>query len=380
MISFDLPKELIAQEPARPRDSAKLLVYDRVSKTITDSVFSELDMYLHPETTLVLNNSKVENCRWLFAKPSTPASLPKGEALRTASFSRISSSASGEPRVAVPEVRLAGESQRFTETASSVDGLGARDIEIFVLEKLDQYTVRALVRPGKKFKLGATTELTDWLMAETTAIDDEGIRTIRLNVMHDDERLRVIEHVPLPPYIAQNDTLAAEYQTVYAKPLGSKAAPTAGLHFTDELLDAVRANHAVEEVTLHVGLGTFAGLTDENFKTGKLHEEWYEVDSSVAEKITQASHVTAVGTTTVRTLESYTTSGDLMSATSIFIQPGYEFQRVNSLITNFHLPGTSLLLLVEALVGSEAELQRIYDHAIQQKYRFYSFGDAMLIL
>lgn len=323
MIDFDLPKELIAQEPARPRDSAKLLVYDRATKMITDTVFSELNTYLHPETTLVLNNSKVENCRWLFDEGKT---------------------------------------------------------EMFVLEKLDQHTVRALVRPGKRFKLGATTELTDWLSAETTAIDDDGIRTIRLNVMHDDERLRAIEHVPLPPYIAQNDTLAAEYQTVYAKPLGSKAAPTAGLHFTDKLLDEVKAKHVVEEVTLHVGLGTFAGLTDENFKTGRLHEEWYEVDSKVAERIAQATHVTAVGTTTVRTLESYTASGDLMSATSIFIQPGYEFQRVNSLITNFHLPGTSLLLLVEALVGSEFELQRIYDHAIAEKYRFYSFGDAMLIL
>ncbi len=380
MISFDLPKELIAQEPARPRDSARLLVFDRASKMITDTVFSELNTYLHPDTTLVLNNSKVEHCRWLFAKPSVPASLPESEAPRTASFSRSSSSASGESRLTVPEVRLAGESQRFTETASSAEGLATKDIEVFVLEKLDQHTVRALVRPGKKFKVGMATELTDWLTAETTAIDDDGIRTIRLNVMHDDERLRAIEHVPLPPYIAQNDTLATEYQTVYAKPLGSKAAPTAGLHFTDKLLDEVKAKHAVEEVTLHVGLGTFAGLTDENFKTGRLHEEWYEVDTRVAERIKQAQHVTAVGTTTVRTLESYITSGDLMSATSIFIQPGYEFQRVNSLITNFHLPGTSLLLLVEALVGSESELQRIYDHAITEKYRFYSFGDAMLIL
>jgi S-adenosylmethionine:tRNA ribosyltransferase-isomerase len=323
MIDFDLPKELIAQEPARPRDAARLLVYDHKTKQITDSVFSALEQFLPAGTTLVLNNSKVENCRWLLDDGKT---------------------------------------------------------EVFVLEKLDQHTVRGLVRPGKKFKLGVTIQLADWLSADVTNIDEDGIRTLKLNVQHDDERLHAIEHVPLPPYIAQNDTLAAEYQTIYAKPLGSKAAPTAGLHFTDELLDKIRTTHDVQEVTLHVGLGTFAGLTEENFKSGRLHEEWYEVKELVAESIQKASHVTAVGTTTVRTLESSITSGDLMSSTSIFIQPGYEFKCVNSLITNFHLPGTSLLLLVEALVGSEAELQRIYDHAIAEKYRFYSFGDAMLIL
>ncbi|HMT19131.1 MAG TPA: tRNA preQ1(34) S-adenosylmethionine ribosyltransferase-isomerase QueA [Candidatus Saccharibacteria bacterium] len=327
MISFDLPKDLIAQEPAHPRDSARLLVYDRRTKSITDSIFSELESFLHPETTLVLNNSKVEHCRWLFDGGKT---------------------------------------------------------EIFVLEKLDQHTVRALVRPGKKFRIGSSVCLTDWLEAETTAIDEEGIRTLRLNITHDDARLTTIEHVPLPPYIrnspAGEDTLAQEYQTVYAKPLGSKAAPTAGLHFTNALLSNIKQNHAIEEVTLHVGLGTFAGLTDENYKTGKLHEEWYEIDKAVAERIRQAKHVTAVGTTSVRTLESWSGSGDLMSNTSIFIQPGYSFKRVNSLITNFHLPGTSLLLLVEAFVGSDVELQRIYNHAIKQQYRFYSFGDAMLIV
>lgn len=323
MISFDLPKELIAQEPARPRDSARLLVYDRANKTITDSVFSELQSFLHKDTMLVLNNSKVEHCRWLFEDAKT---------------------------------------------------------EVFVLEKLDRHTIRALVRPGRKFQLGKKIALNDWLQAEITAINTDGIRTLRLNVQHDDLRLHAIEHVPLPPYIQQNDTLAKEYQTVYARPLGSKAAPTAGLHFTDELLEKLRKSHAIEEVTLHVGLGTFAGLTEENFKTGQLHAEWYELQSEVADRIAKAKHVTAVGTTSVRTLESWSSSGDLMSETSIFIQPSYQFKRVNSLITNFHLPNTSLLLLVEAFVGSSEELQRIYDHAIAEKYRFYSFGDAMLIL
>jgi S-adenosylmethionine:tRNA ribosyltransferase-isomerase len=323
MIDFELPKELIAQEPASPRDSARLLVYSRADKTIIDTVFSELPKYLDANTTLVVNNSKVENCRWLFDSGKT---------------------------------------------------------EIFVLEKLDTHTIRALIRPGSKFKIGQKSAINDWLSVETTAIDDDGIRTLKLNIQHDDNRLRAVEHVPLPPYIAQNDTLAEEYQTIYAKPLGSKAAPTAGLHFTDKLLNKIRSKHDYLEVTLHVGLGTFANLTDENYETGKLHAEWYEIKPEIADRLQSAKHITAVGTTTVRTLESWAVSGDLMSSTDIFIQPGFKFKAVNSMITNFHLPGTSLLLMVASFVGSETELQRIYDHAIAENYRFYSFGDAMLIL
>jgi S-adenosylmethionine:tRNA ribosyltransferase-isomerase len=323
VINFDLPEELIAQEPARPRDSARLLVYDRKVKTIVDSVFSDIDKYLMPDTTLVVNNSKVEHCRWLFDDGKT---------------------------------------------------------ELFVLEKLDSRTVRALVRPGKKFKLGMSTDLNDWLQVTTTAIDDEGIRTVELNVQHDDERLNAVEHVPLPPYIKQNDTLAKEYQTIYAKPLGSKAAPTAGLHFTDELFIKIQKNHDISEITLHVGLGTFAGLTEENFKSGTLHSEMYEIQAETEQKLVDAAHITAVGTTTTRTLESWYKLNKLTGSTDIFIQPGFEFQVVDSMITNFHLPGTSLLLMIEAFVGSARELQRIYDHAIAEKYRFYSFGDAMLII
>lgn len=323
MIDFKLPDELIAQEPASPRDSARLLVYRRESGDIIDSVFSELDKFLPENTTLVVNNSKVEHCRWLFDEGKT---------------------------------------------------------EIFVLEKLDTHTIRALVRPGKKFRLNNRVEINDFLNVEVTNIDDEGIRTLKLNITHDDPRLKEIEHVPLPPYIAQDDTLADEYQTIYAKPLGSKAAPTAGLHFTDKLLQQIGKKHEITEVTLHVGLGTFANLTDENYKTGKLHEERYEISPNALEAIRTAQHITAVGTTTARTLESWAASGNPRGETDIFIQPGYKFKKVDSLITNFHLPGTSLLLMVEALVGDKSEMQKIYDHAIKEKYRFYSFGDAMLIL
>ena len=326
MIDFDLPHSYIATQPAHPRDHARLLIYDRTSKTITDDYFYNLQSYLPTATTLVLNNSKVEHCRWLF------------------------------------------------------DG----GIEIFVLQKLDTHTIRAMVRKGNKFKQDQVTHLTDWLHIHTLAIDTDGIRTLRLNVSHDDKRLQQYEHVPLPPYIPQNDALAKEYQTVYAKPLGSKAAPTAGLHFTKKLLQDINTKHTVTEVTLHVGLGTFAPLTDAQLARGHLHSEWYEIDKNSSELLNKAQHITAVGTTSVRTLESNKTKhGQFVAETTttdILIQPGYKWKAVNAMITNFHLPGTSLLLLVESFVGSKSELQRIYDHAIAQSYRFYSFGDAMLII
>lgn len=323
MIDFKLPKELIAQEPAHPRDRARLLVYNRQTKTIVDTIFSEINNFLVANTSIVVNNSKVEQCRWLFN-----------------------------------------------------DG----KVELFVLEKLDTQTIRAMVRPGRKFKTNTRVSLTEWLYADVVAIDDEGLRTLRLNVHHDDARLIDYEHVPLPPYIAQNDELASEYQTVYSKPLGSKAAPTAGLHFTEPLMQKLKSSHEWLEVTLHVGLGTFAPLTEEHIASNTLHTEHYEITESVATKLTNATHITAIGTTTTRTLESWAQTHELISDTEIFINPGYKFQCVDSMVTNFHLPGTSLLLMVEAFVGNKTEMQRIYDHAITKRYRFYSFGDAMLLI
>jgi len=327
MIEFELPNNLIAQTPANPRDSAKLLVYNRKTKKITDTIFKGITKYLPANTTLVVNNSKVEQCRYLF------------------------------------------------------DG---KKIELFVLEKLDTCTVRAMVRPGKKFGINSRVQLTDWLNAVVTGIDDDGFRTLKLNVPHDDVRLKEFEHIPLPPYIAQNDSLKDEYQTVYAKPLGSKAAPTAGLHFTDELLAKIAKNNKIAEVTLHVGLGTFAKLTEEQLASGHLHKETYEIDRKTADLLNDSKHITAVGTTTARTLESNINElgqfTPVKKSTDILITPGYKYQAVNALITNFHLPSTSLLLLVEALIGDSGELQRIYDHAIKNNYRFYSFGDAMIIL
>lgn len=368
LYSFELPGALIAQEPASPRDHARLLVYDRTTQKITDDYFYNLLKYLDPKTLVVANNSKVKHCRYLFNNSKT---------------------------------------------------------EIFAVETLNDRTVRALVRPGKKFKLGSEIDLGEGLTAKVTAINEEGLRTIVFSTRLDDEILVRASHVPLPPYIKQNDDLAEEYQTIYARRLGSLAAPTAGLHFTKKLKDKVAQDFDWAEVTLEVGLGTFASLSEANFRTMSLHSEKYEVDSDIAKKIASAIHITAVGTTTLRTLETLfqqptqppsppqeACRGSLPRAcrgrasekqkdgivawqeacrgrasesrkggmTDIFITPGYEFRRVDSLITNFHLPSTSLLLLVEAFVGNRAELERIYNHAIHEKYRFYSFGDAMLII
>ena len=330
MIEFNLPKALIAQQPAVPRDHARMLVYDRKTKKITDDYFYNLLTYLPEPTCVVVNNSKVEHCRMLFHNGKQ---------------------------------------------------------EVFIIDHANDKTVRALVRPGKAFRLGKTVQLVNDVTATVTAVDADGIRTLEFNTQTDHPDLVAAQHVPLPPYIKQNDELAAEYQTIYAQPIGSKAAPTAGLHFTDALKKEVQQKRDWAELTLHVGLGTFASLNEEHLKSGRLHEESYEVSAAVLEKIRVAPHVTAVGTTSVRTLESIyadtfkkKSAAAIKSATDIFIQPGFEFQRVNSLITNFHLPGTSLLLLTAAFVGSEDELLRMYTHAIHEKYRFYSFGDCMLVL
>jgi S-adenosylmethionine:tRNA ribosyltransferase-isomerase len=195
----------------------------------------------------------------------------------------------------------------------------------------------------------------------------------------DDARL-----TPLPPYIAQDESLSDEYQTVYAKPLGSKAAPTAGLHFTEQQLERLGRKHTISEVTLHVGLGTFAPVKDDDIRNHNMHSEWFTIDEKSAAEINAATHRTAVGTTTVRTLESAQMLQNKIIAqsndTKIFITPGFTFRHVDALITNFHLPKSTLLMLVAAFMGGTEELHRVYRHAIDKNYRFYSFGDAMLIL
>ncbi|WP_138430907.1 tRNA preQ1(34) S-adenosylmethionine ribosyltransferase-isomerase QueA [Fodinibius saliphilus] len=324
---FDLPDEMIAQKPAQPRDHARLLVYDRETGNIADDRFYNLLEYLPTNTTLVLNNSKVEKCRLLFDEGKK---------------------------------------------------------EIFVLDAVNNTTIRALVRPGKKFKKGRTVELTDTISAKVLDIDEEGIRTLELNPSLGKPAYNEHKHTPFPPYIEQDESLSEEYQTVYAQDLGSKAAPTAGLHFTDELLEKIEEQGIEEaEVTLHVGLGTFAPVKTETIEEHTMHSEWFEITKNTAQQLNSATHRTAVGTTSVRVLESCLKKYDRFRATDmdtdIFIRPGFEFQATDALITNFHLPKSTLLMLVAAFTGYE-EMRKIYQHAIDEEYRFYSFGDAMLIL
>lgn len=318
---FELPRELIAQTPSRPRNNARLLVYDRASGNLTDDYFYNLQNYLPAQTTLVLNNSKVEKARL-----------------------------------------------RFGST------------EIFVLETINPTTIRALVRPGKKFHPGRTVDL-GTILVKTVEVDESGIRTLELSKNINDASLDKFRLTPLPPYIAQDESLSEQYQTVYADPLGSKAAPTAGLHFTAAQLADIKKQWPVAELTLHVGLGTFAPVKVDNIDDHVMHHEWYEVAAQAAATLNLASHITAVGTTSARTLESLGRPfGAESGQTNIFIKPGYQFQNVDALITNFHLPKSTLLMMVSALLGSVDELHKIYRHAIDNKYRFYSFGDAMLIL
>ena len=324
---YELPDELIAQKPAKPRDHARLLVYDRDTGEITDDRFYNLIRHLPANTTLVANNSKVEKCRLLF-----------------------------------DEGRM----------------------EIFILERLDKNTVRAMVRPGKKFRQGRTIQLTKNISANVLDIDDEGIRTLKMDPGPDDPVYDKYLRTPFPPYIEQDESLSEEYQTVFAEDMGSKAAPTAGLHFTDELIEKITGSGiSWAEVTLHVGLGTFAPVKEETIEEHTMHTEWYELDKATVDQLNAAEHITAIGTTSVRVLESVMNRLDTFKAvsgeTDIFIRPGYSFRAVDSLITNFHLPKSTLLMLVAAFTGYD-EMKKIYQHAIDEEYRFYSFGDAMLIL
>jgi S-adenosylmethionine:tRNA ribosyltransferase-isomerase len=333
---FHLPEELIAQRPASPRDHARLLVYNRAQKSISGDLFYTLGIHLEPETTLVLNNSRVEKARILIG-----------------------------------------------------------NIEVFVLRQLDTVHAEVLVRPGKKFRAGISFAPAEGVQINTLSVQEDGVRTIKVSPGFDDPIWDQWKLTPFPPYIKQDESLAEEYQTVYAKDEGSKAAPTAGLHFTDQLLKELKhSNFDIQELTLHVGLGTFAPVKVEHIDDHIMHSEWYSIHPDTAAALTHATHITAVGTTSARTLESIVSGGHTSKrqattrsersfdagsgSTDIFIKPGYRFKAVDALITNFHLPKSTLLMMISALTGID-EMHRIYEHAIKEKYRFFSFGDAMII-
>jgi S-adenosylmethionine:tRNA ribosyltransferase-isomerase len=345
---YHLPEELIAQQALADRAASRMLVVDRREGRWQDRQFRDLPEFLGPGDCLVLNDSRVFPAR-LFGHRAGVQALPIGR---------------GNPK---RREYLSGEVEVFLLRAVSPDG---RDWEV-------------LVRPGRKLPVGERIRFADGLEGEIVARGEFGERTVRFHGPSDlFAEFEKIGHVPLPPYIKRPDTAAdrERYQTVFARERGSVAAPTAGLHFTPEILDACRERGgAVATVTLHVGLGTFQPLHAERVEQGRLHTERYAITEENAAIMRRAARRVAVGTTSVRTIETAWESGDLSGETGIFIYPGYRFQAAGALLTNFHLPRTSLLLLVCAFAGTELALAA-YRHAVREKYRFYSYGDCMLIV
>jgi S-adenosylmethionine:tRNA ribosyltransferase-isomerase len=322
--NYELPEELIAQNPPAERDGARMLVLDRKARTWQDRQFRDLPGYLEPTDLLVFNNSRVFKSRLIGHR--------------------------------------AGHTGR---------------VEIFLAEQLGD-TWRALVRPGRKLPPGTVVEFAPGFKATIEERLEHGERRVRLHAENEWQAIETYGHIPRPPYIRRpDDTNDTErYQTVFARERGSVAAPTAGLHFTEEILAQCPAGRA--EVTLHVGLGTFQPLHSQTIEENELHHEHFQVDGQAAQKLKAAHRVIAVGTTAVRTIESFYRSGNT-GQTNLFIYPGFEFQRVNAMLTNFHLPQSSLLVLVSAFAGRDFALAA-YRHAVEQKYRFFSYGDCMLIL
>jgi S-adenosylmethionine:tRNA ribosyltransferase-isomerase len=345
---YQLPEELIAQAPPTDRAGGRMLVVDRRTGCWEDRLFRDFPEYLHPGDCLVLNDSRVFPAR-LFGHRAGLHALPVGK---------------NNPK---RREFLSGDVEVFLLRAVSADG---RDWE-------------ALVRPGRKLPVGERIRFSPDLEAEIIARGEFGQRTIRFAGSSDlFAEFEKIGHVPLPPYIKRADGAAdrERYQTVFAREKGSVAAPTAGLHFTPEILEECRGRGAdVAYVTLHVGLGTFQPLHAERVEDGRLHTENYRITEANAALMRGAKRLVAVGTTSVRTIESALATGPASGETDIFIYPGYEFRSTGAMLTNFHLPKTSLLLLVCAFAGTEAALAA-YKHAVEERYRFYSYGDCILIV
>lgn len=334
---FYLPQELIAQHPVEPRDSSRLMVVNRKSGDVEHHIFHELPDLLQPGDVLVVNNTRV-----------IPA-------------------------------RLIGEKE----------GTGAH-IECLLLKRVERDVWEVLIKPGKRLKEGQKVSFGGGkLIGELLEILPDGNRKICFSYEGIFEAvLDELGNMPLPPYITEKLENKERYQTVYAKESGSAAAPTAGLHFTTELMDQLRQKGIeIVEILLHVGLGTFRPVKVEKIEEHEMHSEYYRVSPEVAERINRAKQegrrVIAVGTTASRTLESIGQENGRIQAgegwTNIFIYPGYSFKVVDALITNFHFPKSTLVMLVSALAGRDL-IMKAYELAVQERYRFYSFGDAMLIL
>lgn len=334
--SFDLPQELIAQDPLKDRASSRLLVLDKETGETSHHVFREIKDYLHPGDCLVINDTKVIPARLIGSKIGTDAK-----------------------------------------------------IEILLLKRKEDNVWETLVKPGKKAKPGARISFGEGLLiGEVIDVVEEGNRLVRFTYNGIfEEILDQLGQMPLPPYITHQLEDKNRYQTVYAKHSGSAAAPTAGLHFTPELLQEIKDEGVdIASVTLHVGLGTFRPVKVDNILEHHMHSEFYQIEESEAEKINRAKEkggrIICVGTTSCRTIESAADENGHLRAgsgwTDIFIYPGYKFKILDCLITNFHLPESTLLMLVSALAGREHVLAA-YEEAVKERYRFFSFGDAMFI-
>lgn len=340
---YELPEELIAQTPLEKRDNSRLLVYDRKTKQISHKHFYDIVDYFKVGDVLVLNNSRVLPARIFGIKVETNAK-----------------------------------------------------IEVLLQKRIDLTTWEVIVKPQKRLKIGTIIKFSDELSGEILQLEDYGVAKIKF--LFDgrfEEILDRIGTMPLPPYIKEKLTDKERYQTVYSKTLGSSAAPTAGLHFTPELLNKLREKGViVVEVLLHVGLGTFRPVKEDDITHHAMHSEYYKVSKEASEIVSKAKRegrrVFACGTTSMRVLESaaklcekdgeeYYELEEKSGDTSIFIYPPYKFKIVDGLITNFHLPESTLLMLISAFCGLE-DVKKIYKIAVDEKYRFFSFGDACLFL
>ena len=334
---YDLPKELIAQDPLEDRSSSRLLVLHRKSGRVEHRVFTDIVEYLKPGDCLVRNNTKVIPARLYGTRVDTGAT-----------------------------------------------------IELLLLKRMENDVWETLVKPGKKARQGAVISFGDGILTgEIIDVKEDGNRLIQFRYEGIfEEILDQLGQMPLPPYITHTLKDKNRYQTVYAKYEGSAAAPTAGLHFTEELFQKLEEKGVlVANVTLHVGLGTFRPVKVDDVSKHHMHTEYYQVTKEEADKINKAKQaggrIVCVGTTSCRTIESAADENGVLKPgqgdTDIFIYPGYSFKMMDVLITNFHLPESTLLMLVSALAGKE-QVMRVYEEAVQERYRFFSFGDAMIIL
>ncbi|TYA97588.1 tRNA preQ1(34) S-adenosylmethionine ribosyltransferase-isomerase QueA [Lactobacillus sp. SL9-6] len=334
---YDLPHELIAQTPIKQRDTSRLLVLDHQANTLEDKHFYDILNELHAGDAVVMNNSRVMPARLYGIKPETGG-----------------------------------------------------HVEVLLLHNVEGDVWETLMKPAKRLRVGTTVTFGDGqLTATVTEEREDGIRLIEFH--YDGIFMEILEQLgetPLPPYIKEKLDDPDRYQTVYAKENGSAAAPTAGLHWTQELLDQVAAKGVkLVYITLHVGLGTFRPVEEANIEDHKMHSEFYRLDEAAAATLNEVrangGRIIATGTTSIRTLETIGTKfkGEIKPDsgwTDIFIKPGYQWQVVNAFITNFHLPKSTLVMLVAAFTGRD-QILNAYHHAIEEKYRFFSFGDAMFI-